>query len=498
MMQGNSLSVQGGVDDGNDGSSEASHLLQTSSNRRVCRPRKRTDSAVDWLFVKRLVRLFVVMTHRTELLLLLGLIVMVCGNEVLVYFVGMLPSQLITGLINRDSDAFFNILWRAALFTISEAVILSIVSLLSGFLALRWREQLVTALHAKYLAELKFYTVNQFQTATVDNPDQRIVEDANLLCSALAGMFQTAAVPFLIAFYTWRVAAVMGWMGPVVIFAYFILGSLINKALMSRVAESVFQQERLEGTFRFGHARLRAASEQIALYRGGQHERGVLNIAFDEVLQNTSALLKRRFALDVSRNSFAYVGGFLSYVVVGLAMRFGGAFENMTPAQLASTLQQASFLSIMLISGFSSLVALTSSASNLAGYTARVAGLREAVASGPPRPEGGYRARTEELIRCENVCIATPDGLVLLENLNFSLSRGESVLVTGPSGSGKSSFVRVLHGLWPLRGGRMSTPAEQDVCFVPQEPYLVTGSLSDQITYPHVGAGVSAETPAPT
>ena len=96
---------------------------------------------------------------------------------------------------------------------------------------------------------------------------------------------------------------------------------------------------------------------------------------FDSVCSNMKSLLKRRFALDVSTNLFSYVGGFLCYVIVGLAMHFGDALNNVwnrkvsfvfpcikflfqvtDPAEFAGMLQQASFLVIMLISGFSKIV----------------------------------------------------------------------------------------------------------------------------------------------
>ncbi len=464
----------------------------TASSGRRCRPRASvTHSAVDLLFVRRLVRLMRLMTPSVlswEALLLAALVAAVCGNEALVYFVGMLPSQLIGGLVRRDAAVFFAVLWRAALYTTAEAVILSLISWGSGALALRWRARLVAAVHSRYLEGRSFYTVNQFHGAAVDNPDQRIVEDAALLCTTLATMFQSSSVIGVIVFYTQQVAALMGWIGPVTIYGYFILGSIVNKFLMSRVAEYVWRQEKVEGSFRFGHARLRSNCEQIALYRGGWHERAVLQSSFAAVLENGFVLLRRRFALDVSRNTFLYVGGLLSYVVVGVVLKFGGAFDSLDPAQLAAMLQQASFLSIMLISGFSTLVNLTSSTSDLAGYTARVAQLVEVLATLAKPNEEANEVEGSDVVRFENVQIETPSGMELVRNLSFEVLRGQSLLITGASGSGKSSIARVLHGLWPLHSGRIVKPGAAELCFIPQEPYLVTGTLADQITYPYVTA----------
>lgn len=50
---------------------------------------------------------------------------------------------------------------------------------------------------------------------------------------------------------------------------------------------------------------------------------------------------------------------------------------------------------------------------------------------------------------------------------------------------GKSSLFRVIGELWPLHCGVLQKPAKEDILFIPQKPYLVLGTLRDQIIYPH-------------
>ncbi len=60
------------------------------------------------------------------------------------------------------------------------------------------------------------------------------------------------------------------------------------------------------------------------------------------------------------------------------------------------------------------------------------------------------------------------------------------MLIMGPSGCGKSSILRVLGGLWELSHGTVTRPPKESMFFLPQRPYMVNGSLREQLTYPHV------------
>jgi ABC-type uncharacterized transport system fused permease/ATPase subunit len=140
------------------------------------------------------------------------------------------------------------------------------------------------------------------------------------------------------------------------------------------------------------------------------------------------------------------------------------------------------------------------------------------------------------VLQCENLSILTPDGsrtllggalradrlgLSVLENeillghgVNFKVSQGDRVLVVGPSGTGKSSLLRAVSGLWELGSGTVTwsvgsnnkddsmsgksndgniqdriSEAPEGVFFLPQKPYNLLGSLRQQIAYPDIYRG---------
>ena len=55
----------------------------------------------------------------------------------------------------------------------------------------------------------------------------------------------------------------------------------------------------------------------------------------------------------------------------------------------------------------------------------------------------------------------------------------------GASGCGKSSLLRAIAGLWSSGSGTIVRPAADQILFLPQRPYMVLGTLRDQLLYPN-------------
>ena len=91
-----------------------------------------------------------------------------------------------------------------------------------------------------------------------------------------------------------------------------------------------------------------------------------------------------------------------------------------------------------------------------------------------------------------DVTIELPNGARLLENADLMLEPGHSMVVTGRSGSGKSSLFRTLAGIWPFGHGRVQRPIERSL-FLPQRPYIPLGTLRRVVSYPHPSDTYSQE-----
>jgi len=81
-----------------------------------------------------------------------------------------------------------------------------------------------------------------------------------------------------------------------------------------------------------------------------------------------------------------------------------------------------------------------------------------------------------------------------LNDISLDIAAGAFVAVTGPVGSGKSALARALLGAYPLEDGRITFEGEQSLGYLPQEPFLFSGSVRENILFGVNHADVSEQT----
>jgi putative ATP-binding cassette transporter len=95
----------------------------------------------------------------------------------------------------------------------------------------------------------------------------------------------------------------------------------------------------------------------------------------------------------------------------------------------------------------------------------------------------------------QRVTLQTPRGQkTLVHELSVAVQPGEGLLIVGQSGSGKSSLLRAIAGLWHTGTGCIIRPPLEAMFFLPQRPYMILGSLRDQLVYPDLRADLSEAT----
>ncbi|XP_039739717.1 lysosomal cobalamin transporter ABCD4 isoform X3 [Pteropus medius] len=425
-------------------------------------------------------------------------------EQLVIYQVGLIPSQYYGVLGNKDLDGFKTLTFLAVTLIVLNSMLKSFDQFTCNLLYVSWRKDLTKHLHRLYFRGRVYYTVNVLRD-DIDNPDQRISQDVERFCRQLSSMASQLIIsPFTLVYYTYQCFQSTGWLGPVSIFGYFIFGTVVNKMLMGPIVVKLVQQEKLEGDFRFKHMQIRVNAEAAAFFRAGHVEHMRTDRRLQRLLQTQRELMSKELWLYIGVNMFDYLGSILSYVVIAIPI-FGGIYGDLSPTELSTLVSKNAFVCIYLISCFTRLIDLSTTLSDVAGYTHRIGELQDALldmslksqdseilddsewdlhrAPGWPAAEP---ADTAFLL--ERVSISAPSSnKTLIKDLSLKISQGQSLLITGNTGTGKTSLLRVLGGLWTSTQGSVQMLTDfgpHGVLFLPQKPFFTDGTLREQVIYP--------------
>lgn len=352
-----------------------------------------------------------------------------------------------------------------------------------SLLALEMRLALTRAAHTKYLKGNAFYRAAVLREGGLDNVDNRIVGDIEAFSRETAQLYGHSFKPSLEFVLSLSEAAKeLGFSRPITLFASQIFITGVLRSLSPSLGRMVAKEAQLEGSFRHEHARLLAHAEEVALLRGQDTERAILNRGLQQLIstQRWHALLRIRKSVgdNIAKFQGLLVGGV--FVHIPFLLR-----KDVSEGERVSSFRATEELMLRCGSAFTEVLLLQKNLDELAGHTYRISQLFKALdkqADVAPPADAEPDCISFQHV---SVCAPEPDGQkrLLIKDLTLEVRPGQSVLVTGPNGCGKTSLFRVLAGLWPPEAGTVNCPASQ-LMWLPQRPYLCIGSLRDQVTYP--------------
>lgn len=103
-----------------------------------------------------------------------------------------------------------------------------------------------------------------------------------------------------------------------------------------------------------------------------------------------------------------------------------------------------------------------------------------------------HPASESDLLIMRELGVARPDDEMLVAEAEVTIRRPERVSIRGQSGSGKSTIMRAVAGVWPWGRGSIHLPTGA-ITFMPQKPYFPLGTLRDIMLYPAAPEGISDE-----
>ncbi len=417
-------------------------------------------------------------------------------------FLFALIDVLMQFLLNRWNKSFYDALEQKSIPLIQDAGIMFVLlvfaataivmaaTLFKILLQVALRNSLSEHVISAWLSEQAFYRLNILR-GTEFAPEHRIAEDVRLVIEPVVDL----SIGFVASLVTAVTFAGVLWSagGAATIGGVSIPGSMVFIAIVYAVlvtslmalfgrfySQRIRERSEAEARFRYELTRLRENAESVALLAGEAGERFLLGRHLRELSARWHA-----FAYNWTTMTWVtYSNGLLAPVLPLLIMTpkyLSGEVSLGTIVQAATAFGVFQASLGWFSANFARLSEWYAAASRVAELLSFIEFAKEGVAA---TSRIKVVASADDKLRLTNVSVELHDGTALITDADLVVEPGEMVLVNGPSGTGKSTLVRAIAGLWPWGSGCIALPAGSRVAFLPQRTYMPNGSLRTAIAYP--------------
>lgn len=427
----------------------------------------------------------------------IGLAALIVLTVAFQYGINVWNRAIFDAIEKRDASTVFHL--TAVFFPLAiGSIVLGVAQVFARMgIQRRWRAWLTNSVLTRWLTNGRYYQLN-LVGGDHKNPEYRIAEDLRIATDSpvdfLAGVTSAmlSAATFIVVLWTIGGALTVTLGGSTItIPGFLVIAAILYAAIASGSILVIGRQfvqvsedkNQAEADFRYTLTRVRENGESIALLGGEEEERDGIDRNFTSVLRQWA-----RLAGQHMRTTLVSQGSSLVAPVVPLLLCAPKFLDgSMT---LGQVMQAASAFTIVqsafgwLVDNYPRLADWNACARRIASLMMSLDGLERAEqGDGLGRIKRGETSN-ETMLELKDLSVTLDDGTAVVGETEVAIEPGERLLVAGESGTGKSTLVRAIAGLWPWGGGSVNFHPDRRLFMLPQRPYVPSGSLRRAVAYP--------------
>lgn len=429
--------------------------------------------------------------------LTIGLLILICVNVGFQYGINVWNRAIFDAIEQRNARIIYFLSAVFVPLVLGSGSLVVAQVYLRMTIQRRWRSWLTTSVIARWLANGRYYQLN-LVAGDHTNPEARISEDLRIATESpvdfIAGVLNAflSASTFIVVLWTIGGALTLPIGGSSVTIPGFLVVTAVIYAAITSTSMVVIgrhfvhlseEKNQAEAEFRYTLTRVRENGESIALLGGEEEERSGIDKTFAYVLGQWALLTGQHM-----RTALVSQGSSLFAPVVPILLCAPKFLEgSMT---LGQVMQAASAFAIVqgafgwLVDNYPRLAGWNASARRITSLMMSLDGLERAEQSDTLGRIQHGETEDGAMLSLNNLSVSLDDGTGVVKETEVEIEPGERVLVSGESGTGKSTLVRAVAGLWPWGGGSVDFHADSRLFMLPQRPYVPIGTLRRAVAYP--------------